>query len=145
MDALLELFFNTTDDYAIIELDVQGIIRRWNRGAERLFGYAAEEVEGAPGNIIFVAPDQRANIPELELETAAERDRAEDERWHLRKDGSRFWASGLMIGVRDDGRLRGFVKVIRDCVLRTKQPARAIGERRRMRRRRCQKQKQCGD
>jgi PAS domain S-box-containing protein len=114
IDHLFDLFVETTEDYGIIMLDADGIIRRWNRGAERLFGYTAAEVEGAPGHIIFVAPDQRAGVPELELQTAAERGRAEDERWHQRKDGSRIWVSGLMTSLHEHGVLQGYVKVVRD-------------------------------
>jgi PAS domain S-box-containing protein len=114
VDHLFDLFVKTTEDYGIIMLDTDGIVRRWNRGAERLFGYTAAEVEGSPGHIIFVPPDQRAGVPELELRTAAEQGRAEDERWHLRKDGSRVWVSGLMISLREHGVLQGYVKVVRD-------------------------------
>src|SRR3954466_6609181 len=113
-DDLLDLFLSTTEDYAIIMLDPDGRVSRWSRGAERLFGYSAEEVEGTLGHTIFVPPDQLAGVPEVELQQAAERGRAEDERWHLRKDGSRFWASGIMISLRDGGKLRGFAKVVRD-------------------------------
>jgi len=113
-DDLLDLFLSTTEDYAIIMLDPDGRVSRWSRGAERLFGYSAEEVEGTPAHKIFVPPDRLAGVPEVELQQAAERGRAEDERWHLRKDGSRFWASGIMISLRDGGKLRGFAKVVRD-------------------------------
>src|SRR3954463_6320439 len=113
-DDLLDLFLSTTEDYANIMMDPDGRVSRWSRGAERLFGFTAEEVEGTLGHTIFVPPDRMAGVPEVELQQAAERGRAEDERWHLRKDGSRFWASGIMISLRDDGKLRGFAKVVRD-------------------------------
>ena len=104
---LLDLFFRTTTDYAVILLDQEARVCRWNPGAERLFGWAAEEVLGSPGHRIFVDSDRRAGIPEVELHTATEHGRAEDERWHQRKDGSRFWASGLLVALREDGVLRG--------------------------------------
>jgi len=113
-DQLLDLFLKTTEDYAIILFDPDGRVCRWSRGAERLFGYTAEELEGTPAHVIFVPPDRQAGVPEVELKTAAEQGRAEDERWHLRKDGSRFWASGVMISLRDGSRLVGFAKVVRD-------------------------------
>ena len=53
-DDLLELFFETTADYGVILLDPDGIVRRWNGAAERLFGYKAAEIEGSPGHRIFV-------------------------------------------------------------------------------------------
>jgi PAS domain S-box-containing protein len=113
-DDLLDLFLSATEDYGIILLDPDGRVQRWSRGAERLFGYAAHELEGSTADRIFVPPDRQAGVPEIELQMAAEQGRAEDERWHVRKDGSRFWASGVMIALRDDAKLRGFAKVVRD-------------------------------
>jgi PAS domain S-box-containing protein len=113
-DDLLDLFFHTTTDYAVILLDSDAVVRRWNPGAERIFGWSAEEVVGTPGHGIFVEPDLRAGIPHVELRNATEQGRAEDERWHRRKDGSRFWASGLLLSLRQNGQLRGYVKVVRD-------------------------------
>jgi two-component system CheB/CheR fusion protein len=77
---LLELFFRTTEDYALIVLDADALVVRWNPGAERLFGWSAEEIVGTPGHKIFVEPDLRAGMPDVELRTAAEQGRAEDER-----------------------------------------------------------------
>lgn len=113
-DDLMDLFLRTTQDYGIILLDPDGRVRRWNPGAERLFGYEAQEVEGTPAHVIFVPPDRQAGVPEVELQTATEQGRAEDERWHLRKDGTRFWASGVMIALKDNGSVRGYAKVVRD-------------------------------
>jgi PAS domain S-box-containing protein len=111
---LLELFFRTTVDYAVIVLDADAVVRRWNPGAERIFGWPAAEIVGTPGHVIFVEPDVRAGMPDVELRTASEQGRAEDERWHRRKDGTRFWASGLLVSLRRDGELQGYVKVVRD-------------------------------
>jgi PAS domain S-box-containing protein len=113
-DHLIDLFLSTTEDYGIILLDPGGRVRRWSKGAERLFGYRADEIEGTLAHEIFVPPDRQAGVPEVELHVATEQGRAEDERWHLRKDGSRFWASGVMISLRDDGKLLGYAKVVRD-------------------------------
>src|SRR5688572_11663593 len=96
-DDLLDLFLSATEDYGIILIDADGRVQRWSRGAERLFGFKAHEVEGTLAHEIFLPPDRKAGVPEVELQTAAEQGRAEDERWHLRKDGTRFWASGVMI------------------------------------------------
>jgi two-component system, cell cycle sensor histidine kinase and response regulator CckA len=111
---LLDLFLSTTEDYGIIILDPDGRVSRWSRGAERLFGYQAHEVEGTYAHKIFVPPDREAGVPEVELQMASEQGRSEDERWHVRKDGSRFWASGVMIALRQNGNLRGYAKVVRD-------------------------------
>jgi PAS domain S-box-containing protein len=113
-DDLLELFFRTTEDYAVIVLDPGAVVQRWNPGAERIFGWSAGEIIGTPGHRIFVEPDRRAGVPEVEIRTATEQGRAEDERWHMRKDGSRFWASGLLLALRENGSLQGYVKVVRD-------------------------------
>src|SRR5918993_4739163 len=113
-DDLLNLFLSTTEDYGVIFLDPDGRIRRWSNGAEKLFGYKPDEVEGTPAHEIFVPPDRHAGVPEVELQTATEQGRAEDERWHMRKDGSRFWASGVMISLWDNSTLRGYAKVVRD-------------------------------
>jgi PAS domain S-box-containing protein len=119
-DNLLELFLSTTEDYGIILLDPDGRVQRWSPGAERLFGFQPHEVEGTLAHEIFVPPDRKAGVPEVELQVAAEQGRAEDERWHMRKDGTRFWASGVMISLRENGRLRGFAKVVRDFTERRK-------------------------
>jgi PAS domain S-box-containing protein len=113
-DDLLDVFFRTTQDYAIIVMDHDAVVRRWNPGAERLFGWSADEIIGTTGHRIFVEPDRRVGMPEVEIRTAAEHGRAEDERWHQRKDGTRFWASGLLVALREKGDLRGYVKVVRD-------------------------------
>jgi PAS domain S-box-containing protein len=113
-DHLLDLFLRSTEDYAVILLDPDGRVQRWSRGAEKLFGFTAQDLEGTLAHEIFVPPDRQAGVPEVELQVASEQGRAEDERWHLRKDGSRFWASGVMISLREDGRIVGYAKVVRD-------------------------------
>jgi PAS domain S-box-containing protein len=113
-DHLLDLFLRSTEDYAIILLDPDGRVQRWSRGAEKLFGFTAQDLEGTLAHEIFVPPDRQAGVPEVELQVASEQGRAEDERWHLRKDGSRFWASGVMISLREDGHIVGYAKVVRD-------------------------------
>jgi signal transduction histidine kinase/CheY-like chemotaxis protein len=68
--------------------------------------------------VIFVEPDQRAGVPEVEMRTAADQGRAEDERWHLRKDGTRFWGSGIVTRLQRNGQIVGFAKVVRDLTER---------------------------
>jgi PAS domain S-box-containing protein len=117
-DRLLELLFTSTPDYAMILLDAEGRVRHWNEASERLFGFSRGEMLGQEASRIFTEPDRRAGVPEVELRTAREQGRAEDERWHVRKDGTRFWGSGIMIGLHEDGRLVGFGKVVRDLTER---------------------------
>jgi two-component system, chemotaxis family, CheB/CheR fusion protein len=111
----LRLLVENATEFAIFSTDLQRRVTIWNSGAERLLGYAEGEVIGQTGDIIFTDEDRAAGAPEQEMRTAVAHDRAADERWHKRKDGSRFWGSGAMMLMRDaDGRPIGFVKVLRD-------------------------------
>jgi PAS domain S-box-containing protein len=102
-------------DYAIFMVDADGRVTTWNEGAERVFGYEEGEIVGEDGSVLFTPEDRRSGRPEREMETARTEGRAEDERWHLRKDGSHFWASGFVRPVRDEeGELLGYSKVARD-------------------------------
>ena len=113
------LLVESAEDYAIFMVGPNGHVLDWNAGAERIFGYREEEIIGEPGLILFTPEDIRSGAPEWELRKAEEEGRAIDERWHIRKDGSRFWASGFVRPIRDDsGTLRGFVKVARDITER---------------------------
>jgi len=106
-------------DYAIYMTDADGRVETWNEGAERLFGYAEGEIVGRDGSVLFVPEDREAGAPEREQEKARTEGRAEDERWHLRKDGTRFWASGFVRPILDgEGDLIGFSKVARDLTER---------------------------
>jgi PAS domain S-box-containing protein len=103
-------------DYAIFMLDLEGRITTWNAGVERILGYQEAEFIGQQGAVIFTPEDKAAGVPQQELDIAMAEGRAEDERWHCRKDGSHFWASGIVTALHDaSGELKGFVKVMRDC------------------------------
>lgn len=105
----------TTVDYAIFHLGVDGRIETWNPGAERIFLYPPDEVIGQPGSLLFTPEDRLQGVPQRETQLAVETGRAEDSRWHLRKDGSRFWANGVMVGLRDEtGTVVGLAKIVRD-------------------------------
>ncbi len=109
------LFVESVRDYALFQLDTQGLIVAWNSGAERLLGWHEEEIIGKPADIVFVPEDVERGEAKHELETARALGRSEHERWHMRKDGSRFFASGVLTQVRDENdRLRGFAKIMRD-------------------------------
>lgn len=115
----LRLLNENVRDYAITLLDTNGRLIDWNAGAERMFGYTAAEALGQSGALLFTPEDRAAGVPEREMATAIDEGRADDERWHLRKDGTRFWVSGVMTALRDEhGRLRGFAKVARDLTER---------------------------
>ena len=108
------LLLDNAQDYAIFFLDAQGYIIRWSVGAQRILGYEEAEALGQPTSIIFTPEDLAAGTDKLELEQALATGQAEDERWHIRKDGSRFWASGILTSLQDEAGLRGFAKIMRD-------------------------------
>ncbi len=110
-----ERLVEAAKDYAIFMVDAEGLVTTWNEGAERVFGYQEGEIVGEDGSVLFTPEDRRSGRPEREMETARTEGRAEDERWHMRKDGSRFWASGFVRPVwGEEGELIGFSKVARD-------------------------------
>ena len=114
-DERYRLLFEASIDYAIFLVSLENIIESWNPGAERIFRYTADEIIGRHGSILFVPEDVFRCEPEREAKYAAETGRAQDSRWHLRKDGSRFWANGVMVGLRDKaGALKGLAKIVRD-------------------------------
>ncbi len=111
----LRLIVESARDYAIFSADLERRVTSWNFGAERLLGYAEEEIVGQPADVIFTEEDRAARAPEAEATTATAQGRALDERWHLRKDGSRFWGSGMMMAMHDSsGAVIGLLKIFRD-------------------------------
>jgi PAS domain S-box-containing protein len=107
------LLVESATDYAIFTMDLSGVINSWNPGAERIFGYSEREIVGQPGATLFTPEDRAKGIPEQELQTALKEGSAADERYHLRKTGERFFASGVLTQLRD-GNIEGFVKIARD-------------------------------
>ncbi len=113
------LLVESVQDYAIIMLDLEGRAVSWNRGAERLTGYAAAEFLGQPSARLHPEEALRQGMPERELREVAEKGRCEEEGWRRRREGSRFWAITTLTAVRDDaGQLRGFALVMRDVTER---------------------------
>ncbi|QJW83407.1 response regulator [Ramlibacter terrae] len=96
-------------------LDPDGVVLSWNGGAHAIKGYTAAEIVGRHFSVFYTPEDKAAGKPELELETAREVGRAEDEGWRVRKDGSMFWAYVVVTAIHGaDGKLIGFAKVTRD-------------------------------
>lgn len=123
----LRLLIESARDYAIFTLDTQRIITKWNHGAEMMMGYSEAEIIGKPGDILFTQEDRARQAPEKETKTAEMEGHAENERWHVRKDRSRFWGSGSVSPIRDsEGQLLGFVKIMRDLTER-KEAEEALG------------------
>ena len=114
-DLLRQQVIDSATDYAIISMDLQRRVIGWNTGAVNVLGWGEAEVLGRPANLIFTPGDRAAGVPEAETATAIRAGRASNERWHQRKDGSRFWASGELMLLRDEeGVHTGFLKMLRD-------------------------------
>src|SRR5262245_36890428 len=115
-DKFFRLMVESVTDHAVIGFDLEGRILSWNAGAEKIFGYAKEEVVGKHFAILFTPEDRQSGVPERELENARTRGSVGDFRWQMRKDDSRFWASGFVEPLRDEaGSLIGYVKVVHDA------------------------------
>jgi len=115
----LRIVLESITDHALITTDTQRIITSWNPGAEHLFGFTAEEALGQPEDILFTPEDRAAGTPRQEMETARQQGRVADERYHLRKDGSQFYVSGVQSPLYDGaGLLLGYVKVAHDLTQR---------------------------
>lgn len=110
--------FQHVHDFAMIMLDDKGNVIEWNAAAERMLGYKEKEVMGKRLDFIFTPEDQAAGMPQKELNHAHKYKRSEDERWHIRKDGVRFWASGSLSMIHDENEntqsLYRFIKIFRD-------------------------------
>ncbi|MGG6265541.1 PAS domain S-box protein [Leptolyngbya sp. AN03gr2] len=102
-------------DYAIFTINEEGCVASWNTGAERILGFQEAEILGQSFLCIYTSEDLENGRPHEALQIAADEGRAEDDRWHVRKDGSLFWANGVLTPLRDEaGNLRGFSKILRD-------------------------------
>jgi PAS domain S-box-containing protein len=116
---LYRLLVSSALDYAIFALDPTGKVLSWNLGAERIKGYAADEIIGRHFSTFYPREAVESGFPDYELEVAGQVGRFEDEGWRIRKGGSRFWANVVITALRDaDGRLIGFAKVTRDLTAR---------------------------
>ena len=110
---------DSLQDYSIFTLNKEFIINSWSSGATKIFGYETDEVIGESFHLIFTEEDLKNGIPNKEIETALKEGRATDNRWHIAKDKSLFYAYGLvfpLIGL--EGELLGYVKILRDLTER---------------------------
>jgi PAS domain S-box-containing protein len=115
-DQRFQLLVESTPDYAMFLLDPDNVITYWSAGAEKVFGWSADEALGQRGDIIFIEEDKAKGEVEKELGITRNQGSAPDRRWHKRKDGTRLWADGVMRRInRDDGSIRGFAKICRDA------------------------------
>lgn len=114
-EARQRAIFECAIDFAMVATDPRGNITEWNAGAVNVMGWTAEEILGQSAAIFFTPTDRASGRVEMEMQRALLEGRASDERWHLRKDGQLFWASGeLMPLYADDQSHLGFVKILRD-------------------------------
>jgi PAS domain S-box-containing protein len=113
--ARFRLMVESAKEYAIFTLDLNGTITSWNSGAQRLLGYQETEIIGCNSRVIFTPEDAERGEAEREMQTALTQGRAENERWHMRKDGSRFWGSGIVMPLQNEvGNTQGLVKIMQD-------------------------------
>jgi two-component system CheB/CheR fusion protein len=112
---LLALLLDQSHDYALFLTTPAGIVTDWYPGAEHIFGFAAEEMVGENATRLFNSEDVARGAAAHEMEVARTASRAEDDRWHVRKDGTRFWGSGVLFALHDHaGQLVGYAKVVRN-------------------------------
>lgn len=112
---------DSLQDYSIFTLDNNLRINSWSAGSVTIFGYETEEVIGKPFDIIFTEEDIKNNIPKFEIDTALKEGRATDNRWHVAKDKSTFYAYGLVFPLKSaDGEIIGYVKILRDLTEKKK-------------------------
>jgi PAS domain S-box-containing protein len=118
-DDRIGLLVDSIQDYAIFLLDNDGRVMTWNKGAEFIKGYRAEEVIGQPISIFYSAEDNKKGEPSLNLEQARVHGRHSTEGWRVRKDGALFWSDSVLTAIYDSHhRVKGFVKVTRDITER---------------------------
>ncbi len=114
-DFLYKLTLDNLREYALFVMNSYGVVQTWHPGVAAVLGYDRDAFVGHSGLMIFTEEQRQAGVPEHEMRVAAETGRANDERWHLKADGSCFWAVGIMTALRDaDGTLLGFAKIVRD-------------------------------
>jgi len=114
-DERIRLILDNIRDYAFIVLDADGRVSEWKGGAECITGWTEAEAAGQPLDILFTEEDRAAGRPDSEMTMARETGRAEDQRWHVRKDGSRFFADGILLALHDSqGIQHGYAKIFRD-------------------------------
>jgi PAS domain S-box-containing protein len=112
---LLTRYVSQAKEHALVCLDPSGRITAWLGAAERIFGHTAKEAVGQPVALIFTTEDKARGFDRYERVLADIQSRSEDDRWHVRKDGTRIWVTGALEAVKGDaGELLGYVKLIRD-------------------------------
>ncbi|MCF8470704.1 MAG: PAS domain S-box protein [Parvibaculum sp.] len=114
-DGRYRLLVEAVTNYAIYMLDPSGIVMSWNAGARRFKGYEASEIIGEHFSRFYSEEDRLAGVPQRAIDTAMRENQFGGEGWHIRKDGTRFWAHTVIDAIREpSGKLVGFTTVTRD-------------------------------
>jgi len=112
---LLQLLLDQGEDYALFLMASDGTVTDWFRGAEHVFGFTADEMVGEHARRLFNQEDIDRGAEAHELNVARAAGREEDDRWHVRKDGTRFWGSGVLFALHDkESNVVGFAKLVRN-------------------------------
>ena len=118
-EVAFRLLVEAVVDYAIFLLGPDGRVLTWNLGAQRIKGYAADEIVGQHFSRFYTPEDREAGRPQFLLQRASEYGRSEDEGWRVRQDGTRFWADVVITALRDESsEPYAFVKITRDLTAR---------------------------
>jgi PAS domain S-box-containing protein len=114
-DRMYQMIVESAEEFAIFTMDLDGKFTTWNAGAERIFGHKEQEILNQDISVIFTPEDNVLGISQKEIVDSMVHGRAQDERWHIRKDHTKFWADGLMMPLNDSlGETLGFLKIVRD-------------------------------
>ncbi len=114
-DSFYKQLVASLNDYCVFTTDKKGIISSWNNGAEKLLGYSEKEIVGQNISIIYTSEDQVFKIHLKEMHAAKTNGRAQDVRWHVKKDNKRFWGSGLVFPLKDEKKkMQGYIKIMQD-------------------------------
>lgn len=110
-----EILVDAVGEYAIFMLEPDGTVASWNSGAQRIKGYAADEIIGQSFKVFYTAADVADGKPLRELASAASLGQHRDVGWRIRKGSTQFWANVVITAITDaNGDLKGFAKVTRD-------------------------------
>jgi len=114
-NAAFSRIISEVEDYAMFILDTVGNIKSWNKGAERIKGYSAQEIIGTNYSIFYSEEDRLSGLPQQFLSQASVAGKSNYEGWRIRKDGTRFWGNVTLTAIHDvDGSISGYLKVTRD-------------------------------
>jgi PAS domain S-box-containing protein len=115
IDQLLNLLAQQSKEHAFVLLDANARVLWWSPGAGYIFDRSSSEMVGQSLGVLFTPEDRDRGIPDQEIQLAVNFGKAEDDRWQMRRDGSRFWATGILIALRDQNQnLVGFGKILRN-------------------------------